>query len=753
MSPDHLRRAREAIERQKRQREALHGPAPLPPTTRSFAGTANGKVDQKSNELIRINCQSKKSTVKKLDELIRINSGEGSKFTEADFLRANEQLAQDYNLIYCDGDIERVIEWLSGLGDVACDIETYGEARTKNVRKKLALSFVKAKLRLLQLSNGDKTYFLDLMFLSGEAVAKVLQCMRGKRLYFHNSVFDVPRLRRLFGVDLSGEDIRDTQVLSRLARPGEWVENRRKKNRMEMMEHSLKGALHNEGVAEIADETDHLWHEPLDSDRLDYAGDDVRYLIPLEQALMRVIEERNLGEGLRLFRRVLPVYLNQQYRGVPLYRERLEALMEKYRGKVEEAMARIEEHKPPHPEAELGEAELGAEWSWGNKRKYDPEKAREMFEAGDQNTPLCPGRNGARRALHEKGIMVSSLRKHVRVEYLTENPRQGTELLDALHQFYIYSDLLSDCKNWLKYYVEGARLYMNVKPFSQVTGRTAYADPPLQNIPKEADEEGELSLRDCIGSPDTVIVKADYASQELRILAEVVARETGDEKLVRAFVEGDPHVIVAEKIAGHALCEGTEEYKKLRKLGKRANYGFAYGAGPTTYMRTVYEDTFQQISEKQAEQERDAFRKAWPGVYKWQKEFGARGGLDEKDWYTLSPLGRRRYVGQRKNKWIEKYLPNYSDRLNAPVQSAGADMLYTALDLLLTDKEAGLFSEVEILLSTHDEIALESPPEQAEAALGWLMGRMIDAAARFLRDELAGDDCVEGKHGQSWGGK
>src|SRR5215217_3594109 len=120
MSPDHLRRAREAIERQKRQREALQGPAPLPPTTRSFAGTANGKVDQKSNELIRI------------------NSGEGSKFTEADFLRANEQLAQDYNLIYCDGDIERVIEWLSGLGDVACDIETYGEARTKNVRKKLA---------------------------------------------------------------------------------------------------------------------------------------------------------------------------------------------------------------------------------------------------------------------------------------------------------------------------------------------------------------------------------------------------------------------------------------------------------------------------------------------------------------------------------------------------------------------------------------------------------------------------------------
>src|SRR5215217_3626369 len=453
MSPDHLKRARDLIAR-KKQQEQERGPEQRPPLPEVSPNGRHGeRHDEAQNvcETIRKNSPTKEKGPKKprkINETIRKKCPlrvPGREFSRADFIAANETLAQRYNLIYLDEDVERVLEWLSRVADVACNIETYGEASTKPVRKKLALSFVKGKIRLLQLSDGEDVYLLDMMLLSREVVSRVLEGMRGKRLYFHNSVFDVPRLRRHFGVDLSREDIRDTQVLSRLVHPGEWKDNPRRTNRMEPMEHTLKGALHNEGVAEIADETDHLWQEPLDSDRLDYARDDVLYLIALERALMRVIEERGLERGLELFNRVLPIYLNQQYRGVPLRRERLESLMERYKSKIDEAMARIEEHAPIHPEAD-SEAGEGAAWSWGNKRKYEPEKARERFEAGKQKTPLCPGRNGALRALHLKGITLENLRKHVRVEYLTENT-SGTELLDALHQLYMYKDLLSDCKN------------------------------------------------------------------------------------------------------------------------------------------------------------------------------------------------------------------------------------------------------------------------------------------------------------------
>jgi len=230
-----------------------------------------------------------------------------------------------------------------------------------------------------------------------------------------------------------------------------------------------------------------------------------------------------------------------------------------------------------------------------------------------------------------------------------------------------------------------------------------------------------------------------------------LAEETGDEALIKAFTEGDPHVIVAEKVAGHKLTPGTDEYKAYRKLGKRANYGFSYGAGAPRYAQSVYEDTSERISEDQAKKEQKAFRDAWQDVYKWQQEFGARDGKDEDDWYALSHLNRRRYVGQKKDKYSGEYVPNYEERLNAPIQMKGAEMLYLALKFMLEDKAQGLFPEQEILLTTHDEIALEGPEDKE--ALEWLESRMLDAAALLMRPELSGEDCVEGDITPSWGGK
>ena len=53
-------------------------------------------------------------------------------------------------------------------------------------------------------------------------------------------------------------------------------------------------------------------------------------------------------------------------------------------------------------------------------------------------------------------------------------------------------------------YREDGRLYPNVKYFSQVTGRSAYADPALQNIAKSLDLPGMegTSFRDCIRAPE-----------------------------------------------------------------------------------------------------------------------------------------------------------------------------------------------------------------------------------------------------------
>jgi hypothetical protein len=79
-------------------------------------------------------------------------------------------------------------------------------------------------------------------------------------------------------------------------------------------------------------------------------------------------------------------------------------------------------------------------------------------------------------------------------------------------------------------------------------------------------------------------------------------------------------------------------------------------------------------------------------------------------------------------------------------------MLYIAMNLLREDQLDGRFEDVHILLTTHDEIALEAPTDVAQDARAWLEGWMRDAARMFLREELTSEDCVEGSAGPSWGG-
>ena len=80
-------------------------------------------------------------------------------------------------------------------------------------------------------------------------------------------------------------------------------------------------------------------------------------------------------------------------------------------------------------------------------------------------------------------------------------------------------------------------------------------------------------------------------------------------------------------------------------------------------------------------------------------------------------------------------------------------MLYRAMEYLLDDKEKGLFEDVYIIITTHDEIVLEAPEERSEAAKEWLEGAMRRAAGDFLRPELSGPDCVEAETVPSWGGR
>jgi DNA polymerase I-like protein with 3'-5' exonuclease and polymerase domains len=653
--------------------------------------------------------------------------------SEGDLLHADQQLCSTFpNLIFQDSQADRVIFWIRAQDSISLDIETHGQAKWKEQCKKEALSFVRGTIRLVQLSSGDETYTLDAALLPEHTVARVLRELHGKPLYLHNAIFDLPRLLRTFGVDLLGEDIRDSMVLSRLYQAGQWeyIASKAKPGITATvnLKHNIRDVLSREIGVEISKETGHRWNQPLTEARMRYASDDVEQLKPLYHDLLAKVEKDGMLDAYRLIQKVYPTYMRQQARGVPFDAELYEKMRARLKEKLEILDAQLWEHAPEHPDEE-------GRWVWRNNRK--PEEVE--------------GRNGALRALALAGTPLNNLRKSTRLAFLKKNKASAkakpAPLLEALDQYLKHADLEGDTRGWLDLYYEDGRLYPNVRFFSQVTGRSAYSGPALQNIAKTLDLPGmeNLSFRDCVQAPPGWnIVKADYSAQELRILAHI----TQDENLLDAFLAQslggkDPHMIVGEKIAGKELEKNTPEGKAFRAAGKRANYGFSYGAGWRRYQTSIYEDAAELIPDQQAISERQAFQEAWPKVYRWQQIFGDRQGHESEAWYTTSFLGRRRYVSRSRDG-----KPSYNDRLNGPIQQGGADQLYLALGKLEEDP----LPSVHVIITTHDEVVLECKEEVVVEAKKWLFHHMREAVRETIGDQLATEDCVEVEIAGSWGG-
>ncbi|MBR2227553.1 MAG: DNA polymerase I, partial [Bacteroidales bacterium] len=103
------------------------------------------------------------------------------------------------------------------------------------------------------------------------------------------------------------------------------------------------------------------------------------------------------------------------------------------------------------------------------------------------------------------------------------------------------------------------------------TGRLSSSNPNLQNIPIRTERGKEIRKAFIPGTPEGVIVSADYSQIELRIMAHLSC----DEHLVKAFRDGDDvHAATAAKIYGIPLSEVTREQ---RGRAKTANFGIMYG--------------------------------------------------------------------------------------------------------------------------------------------------------------------------------
>ena len=231
------------------------------------------------------------------------------------------------------------------------------------------------------------------------------------------------------------------------------------------------------------------------------------------------------------------------------------------------------------------------------------------------------------------------------------------------------------------------------------TGRLSSSNPNLQNIPIRTERGKEIRKAFVPGTPEGVIVSADYSQIELRIMAHL----SGDEHLTQAFREGmDVHAATAAKIFRIPVSEVTREQ---RSMAKTANFGIMYGISsfglaqrlhlPRGAAKQLIEDYFASFP---------AIRSFIDGSIAFAKEHG----------YVETLFGRRRYLPDINAHNANVRSLAERNAVNAPIQGTSADIIKLAMiGVSRRMEEAGLRSRM--VLQVHDELVFDAFPEEVPA--------------------------------------
>ncbi len=238
---------------------------------------------------------------------------------------------------------------------------------------------------------------------------------------------------------------------------------------------------------------------------------------------------------------------------------------------------------------------------------------------------------------------------------------------------------------------ENGRVHTEFKQALTATGRLSSADPNLQNIPIRT-KMGREMRRFFIAEEGYTLIDADYSQIELRLLSHI----SGDENMQYAFKSGvDIHRATAANVFNVPEGFVTDE---MRKHAKAVNFGIVYGIGAYSLSKDI------NTSVKEAKKYIENYLNSYPLVEKYLDNTVKDA---EETGYTVTPLGRRRYIPELKSS--NGMMRAFGKRvaMNAPIQGAAADVIKLAM--VRVDKRLkaeGL--DAFLVMQVHDELIIEA---------------------------------------------
>lgn len=260
------------------------------------------------------------------------------------------------------------------------------------------------------------------------------------------------------------------------------------------------------------------------------------------------------------------------------------------------------------------------------------------------------------------------------------------------------------------------------------TGRLSSTEPNLQNIPVRTPLGREIRKMFIAEKDGWTLIDADYSQIELRVLAHIA----DDTAMKQAFLDNeDIHTQTAATVFKTPVDEVTP---LMRSRAKAVNFGIVYGIGAFSLAKDI------GTSRAEAQHYIDEYLAHYGNVALYMNQVIESA---KECGYITTVLGRRRYIPELSASSHQLRMFGERVAMNAPIQGSAADIIKIAMvnvDRRLA--ESGLSAR--LVLQVHDELIVESPESEKDAAAAILKEEMEKAY------KLSVPLIVDMNSGKSW---
>lgn len=570
------------------------------------------------------------------------------------------------------------------------------------------------RLRLIQLSDGENIYLIDLF-----AFDDVRQLDKLKVIFQNPSIikiianakFEHQWIYAKLGMRLQG--IFDTYLAEKL------------------IDFDPKTA----SLAQVAsrylkidlDKTEQRsdWSGVLSESQLKYAADDVRYLHAIRECQLKHLINTSQIEPAKLEFNAVAAIAEMELVGFPVNVDRYMCLADKLEADTLAKKVALEEFLLTNG----GKSELP-------KKFYQDDLFSDtsisIASSTDVNVNSTQQILKAYRALGvplettDQKFIGSMVHQYPQLSYLL-NYRNASKLSSTYG------------RNMLDYIKDG-RIYCDFFQYGAVTGRNSSRNPNLQNQPRTKD------FRSCYEAPDgRMLVQADYSQIELRILGEF----SKDPVIIDAYNTGkDIHSMTAANVYGVPYDDVKKLYADKRQDAKTTNFSVVYGISPTALTLRLLNNGVMTANDENSKLLIDGFYNTYKVAGRWlfQQE---KNVMKDPCLRTMAGHLIKLHFDKDDPKQVSKAKRDARNYIiqgtSANITKLGLTKIHRKLVENKWDKDAFIVNAV------HDEILVECADDDRKEEIKHLVQTCMEDAGRQYLKRIKVE--AEAKIVKDWGDK